>query len=57
MEVRDIPAHKLFRDTFRHSKDISRVLVIVPHERLAPEQSISRRIIESSCDLFLQVDV
>src|SRR5439155_10006732 len=53
----DISADKLLRNAFRDPEDISRVLVIVPHERLAAELAVPRRIIEPFCDLFLQGNV
>ena len=53
----NVAAYKLFRNALRHTKDIARVLVIIPHERLAAKLAISRGIIESFCDLFLQIHV
>ncbi len=50
-------AYKLLGNTLCHAEDVSRVLVIVSHERFTAELAISRRIIEPFCDLFLQVDV
>ena len=51
--ARDVAAYKLLRNALRHTEDIARVLVIVPHERLTAQLAVSRRIIESFCDLFL----
>src|SRR5262249_1255774 len=53
----DISAYKLLRNAFRDSEDISRVLVIVPHERLTAELAVPGRIIKPLCDLFLQTNV
>ena len=53
----DISADKLLRNAFRDSEDVPCVLVIVPHERLATELAVPRRIIEPFCDLFLQVNM
>src|SRR4030095_2074377 len=53
----DISAYELLRNTFRDPEDVSRVLVIIPHERLAAELAVPRRIIEAFCDLFLQTNV
>ena len=55
--ARDISAYKLLGDAFRHPEDISRVFVVVTHQRFTAELSISRRIVEPSRDFFLQVDV
>src|SRR4029077_11245716 len=53
----DISAYKLLRNAFRDPEDVSRVLVIIPHERLAAELAVPRRIIEPFCNLFLQTNV
>ena len=50
-------AHELLRNSFRHPQNISRMVVAVPHERLATKLAFPRRIPESRCDLFLQIHV
>ena len=55
--ARDISADELLRDAFRHPKDISRVFVVVPHQRFTSELSIPGRIKEPFCNLFLEIDV
>src|SRR5947207_2515024 len=55
--ARDISAHKLLRDALRHPQDISRVPIVVSHQRLAAELAVPRKIMQSFCDLFLQVDM
>ena len=55
--ARNVSAHELFRDSLRHPQNISRVVVAVPHERLASKLASSRRIPEPRCDLVLQIHV
>src|SRR5260370_38705180 len=54
--ARNMAAYKLLGNTLCHAEDVSRVLVIVSHERFTAELAISRRIIEPFCDFVLQVD-
>src|SRR5215469_11473487 len=53
----NMSTYKLFRNALSDPKDVSCVLVVFPHERLAAELSIVGRIIEAFCDLFLQINV
>ena len=50
-------AHELFRNSLRYSQNISRVVVAVPHKRLASKLASSRGVPESRCDLVLQIHV
>src|SRR5204863_6196984 len=38
----DVSAHELLRDSLRHPQNVSRVMVVVPHESLAPKLASSR---------------
>ena len=49
--------HELFRDSLRHPQNISRVIVAVPHERLASKLASSSGIPEPRSDLVLQIHV
>src|ERR1043166_4886298 len=53
--LRGASAHKLFRNPLRHSKNIPCVFKIFSHERLASELPPRRRIVQTFCDLFLQI--
>src|SRR6476660_7857831 len=55
--ARNVSAHELLRDSLRHTQDISRVVVAVPHKRLTSKLASSRRISEPLCDLVLQIHV
>ena len=48
-------ARKLFCDPLRHAKNVSCVLIVLPHERLASELPPLRRIVQAFCDLLLHI--
>src|SRR5207237_9324412 len=48
---------ELLRDSLRHAKNISGVLVVIFHQRLLPEGSAFLRITEPVRDLILDVEV
>src|SRR5260370_5377577 len=54
--ARNMAAYKLLGNTLCHAEDVSRVLVIVSHERFTAELAISMTLIEPVCALFLQVN-
>ena len=52
-----LAAGKLLRDPLRHAKNVSRVLVVIFHQRLVPQRAPFLGITEPLGDLILNVEV
>src|SRR5437763_16347727 len=50
-------SHELFRDALGYAKDVAAVFVVIAHERLAPELTVSLAVIESLRHLLLHVEM
>ena len=53
----NVSTDELLRNPLGYPQDVPRVMIVVPHERLASKLAFSRRITEPSCDLFLQIEM